>query len=187
MSQCVLHPVCVQVEVSQGLVSDNIAHLLQAASEVLSQGSHSYTFYLSVHDDGASSQALYKKMYIINGLTLHRSSNLEIMFTMAQETLELFKLNTVCMYSIKHKCRTYARLFSSRLLPEGINYLSPKPQLPCQVVMANLLRELDTEVSVCPVVGDTFIHDLIDNVQHVVLRMSIRVTENKIEQTSWRA
>lgn len=47
---------------------------------------------------------------------------------------------------------------------EGIHYLSPKPQLPCQVVMTNLLRELDTEVSVSPVVGDTFIHDLIDNV-----------------------
>lgn len=77
-----------------------------------------------------------------------------------------------------------ARLFSPRLTLEGIHYLSPKPQLPSQVVMTNLLRELDREVSVGPVVGDTFIHDLIDNVQHIVLQMSTRVTENKIEQTS---
>lgn len=85
-----------------------------------------------------------------------------------------------------HVCRTCGRLFSPRLMLEGIHYLSPKPQLPCQVVMTNLLRELDAEVSVGPVVGDTFIHDLIDNVQHIVLQMSTRVTENKIEQTSWR-
>lgn len=54
---------------------------------------------------------------------------------------------------------------------EGIHYLSPKPQLPGQVVMANLLGELDTEVSIGPVARDTFIHDLIDNVQHIVLQI----------------
>lgn len=69
---------------------------------------------------------------------------------------------------------------------EGIRYLSSKPQLPCQVVMTDLLGELDTEVSVGPVIGDTFIHDLIDNVQHIVLRMRTRVSENRIEHTSWR-
>ncbi len=69
---------------------------------------------------------------------------------------------------------------------EGIHYLSPKPQLPGQVVMTNLLREFDREVSVSPVVGDTFIHDLIDDVQHIVLQMGTRVTERKIKQTSWR-
>lgn len=73
-----------------------------------------------------------------------------------------------------HMCVTCARLFSSGLMQEGIHYLSPKPQLPCQVVMTNLLGELDTEVSVGPVVGNTFIHDLIDNVQHIVLQMSTR-------------
>lgn len=36
MSQCVLHAVCVQVEVSQGLVSGDVAYLLQAASKILS-------------------------------------------------------------------------------------------------------------------------------------------------------
>lgn len=72
MSQCVLHAVCVHVEVSQGLVSGDVTHLLQAASEVLSQGSHSYTLYLPVHDDGASGQTLHKNMYIINDLTLPR-------------------------------------------------------------------------------------------------------------------
>lgn len=58
MSQCILHAVCVQVEVSQGLVSGDVAYLLQAASEILSQGSHSYALYLPVHDNGASSQTL---------------------------------------------------------------------------------------------------------------------------------
>lgn len=71
-------------------------------------------------------------------------------------------------------------------MQEGIRYLSSKPQLPCQVVMTNLLGELDTKVSVGPVVGDTFIHDLTDNVQHVVLQTNTKVTENQIEQTSWK-
>lgn len=68
----------------------------------------------------------------------------------------------------------------------GIHYLSPKPQLPGQVVMTNLLGELDGEVSVGPVIGDTFIHYLIDNVQHIVLQTGARVTKDKIEQTRWR-
>lgn len=67
----------------------------------------------------------------------------------------------------------------------GIHYLSPKPQLPGQVVMTDLLWELDREVSVGPVIGDTFIHNLIDNVQHIVLQTSTRVTKDKIEQTRW--
>lgn len=74
--------------------------------------------------------------------------------------------------------------FFFRPTQEGIHYLSPKPQLPGQVVMTNLLWELDREVSVGPVVGDTFIHDLIDDVQHIVLQMNTRVTGNKIEQIS---
>lgn len=65
----------------------------------------------------------------------------------------------------------------------GIHYLSPKPQLPSQVVMTNLFREFYREVSIGPVVGDTFIHDLIDNVQHIVLQT--RVTKDKAEQASW--
>lgn len=85
-----------------------------------------------------------------------------------------------------HVCTTCGGLFSTGLMLEGILYLSSKPQLPCQVVMANLLGELDAEVSVGPVGGNTFIHDLIDNVQHIVLQMSTRVTESNIEQTSWR-
>lgn len=85
-----------------------------------------------------------------------------------------------------HMCWTRARLFSPRLTLRGIHYLSPKPQLPGQVVMTNLFREFNREVSVGPVIGDTFIHDLIDNVQHIVLQTSTRVTKDKIEQTSWR-
>jgi hypothetical protein len=56
------------------------------------------------------------------------------------------------------------------MILEGIQYLSSKPQLSSQVVMANLLWELDTEVSVGSVARDTFIHDLVDNVQHIVLQ-----------------
>lgn len=52
--------------------------------------------------------------------------------------------------------------------------------------MTNLLGELDTKVSVGPVVGDTFIHDLTDDVQHVVLQTNTKATENQIEQTSWK-
>lgn len=77
MSQCVPHAVCVQVEVSQGLVSGDVAYLLQAAREVLGQGSHSYTLYLPVHDNGAGSQTLHRKMYIINSLALYKRLNRE--------------------------------------------------------------------------------------------------------------
>lgn len=45
--------------------------------------------------------------------------------------------------------------------------------------MTNLLGELDTEVSVGPVAGDTLIHDLIDNVQHIVLQMNTSVQKTK--------
>lgn len=63
----------------------------------------------------------------------------------------------------------------------GIHYLSPKPQLPSQVVMTNLFWEFDGKVSVGPVVGNTFIHDLIDDVQHIVLKRSTRMTKlNKL-------
>lgn len=66
MSQCVPHAVRVQVEVSQGLVSGDVAYFLQAASKVLSQGSHCYTLYLPVHDNGTGSQTLQKNMYMNN-------------------------------------------------------------------------------------------------------------------------
>lgn len=62
------------------------------------------------------------------------------------------------------------RLFSCRPSLRGIRYLGPKPQLPSQVVMTNLLWEFDGKVSVGPVAGNTFIHYLIDDVQHIVLQ-----------------
>lgn len=68
MSQCVPHTICVQVEVSQGLVSGDVSHLLQASCKVLSQGPHGYTFNLSVHDDGARCQTLHRKVYVVNDL-----------------------------------------------------------------------------------------------------------------------
>lgn len=58
MPQCILHTICVQVEVSEGLVPGDVPNLLQAAGEVLSQRSHGDALYLPVHDDGASSQTL---------------------------------------------------------------------------------------------------------------------------------
>lgn len=67
-------------------------------------------------------------------------------------------------------------MFSSRQTQVGIHYLSTKPQLSCQVVMTNLLRELHTEVSVGTVVGDTFIHDLADDVQDTVLHTNTKDT-----------
>lgn len=85
-----------------------------------------------------------------------------------------------CKCASVHVCDLCKVVFYGLVL-EGIHYLSPKPQLPCQVVMTNFLRELDTEVSVGSVIGDTFIHDLIDNIQHIVLQIWRRVTENKIE------
>lgn len=71
MSQCVLHAVCVQVEVSQGLVPGDVAYLLQAASKVLSQGPHCYTLYLPVHYDGARSQTLHRNTYVRNYLAIY--------------------------------------------------------------------------------------------------------------------
>lgn len=68
ISQCIPHTICVQVEVSQGLVSGDVTDLLQASCQVLSQGPHGYTFNLSVHDDGASSQTLHRKIYAVNDL-----------------------------------------------------------------------------------------------------------------------
>lgn len=68
MSQCIPHTICVQVEVSQGLVSGDVPDLLQASCKVLSQGPHGYTLDLSVHDDGASSQTLHEKIYALNDL-----------------------------------------------------------------------------------------------------------------------
>lgn len=53
-------------------------------------------------------------------------------------------------------------------------YLSPKPKLPGQVVMTNLFGEFNREISVGPIVGDTFIHDLTDNVQHIILLSDTR-------------
>lgn len=85
------------------------------------------------------------------------------------------------LYSIS----VMGRLFSCRLKLRGIHYLGPKPQLPGQVVMTNLLGEFDGKVSVGPVVGNTFIHDLIDDVQHIVLQGG-RGKSDRIEQTSWR-
>lgn len=181
MSQCVLHAVCVQVEVPQGLVSGDVAYLLQAASEVLSQGSHSYALYLPVHDDGAGSQTLPRNTYTINFRTSWRGFN----WGNNQEII-LFKKK---VYPYMYSALAWSCFL--RLMLKGIHYLSSKPQLACQVVMTNLLRELDAEVSVGPVIGDTFIHDLIDNVQHIVLQTSTRVSEN-IEQTrlkisAWKA
>lgn len=61
-------------------------------------------------------------------------------------------------------------LFLYRVMVRGMHYLGPKPQLPGQVVMTNLLWEFDRKVSVGPVIGNTFIHDLVDDVQHIVLQ-----------------
>lgn len=75
------------------------------------------------------------------------------------------------------------KLFFLRLKQGGILHLSSKPQLPCQVVMTNLLRELDREVPVGPIVGNAFIHDLIDNVQHIVLQEEKKTRIRKLELT----
>lgn len=77
MSQCILHTVRVQVEVSQGLISGDVTYLLQASCKVLSQGPHCYTLYLPVHDDGAGSQTLHRNMHVINYLPLYRILNSE--------------------------------------------------------------------------------------------------------------
>lgn len=45
-----------------------------------------------------------------------------------------------------------------------MSYLSTEPQLASQVVVPDLLGELDAEVPGGPVLRDTFIHDLVDDV-----------------------
>ena len=49
-------------------------------------------------------------------------------------------------------------------------YLGAEPQLAGQVVMADLLGELDAEVPRGSVLGDARVHDLVNDVQHVVLK-----------------
>lgn len=65
VTQRVPHAVSVQVQVSKGLVSGDVAYLLQAACQVLGQRPHGHALYLPVHDDRASSQTLHKNTHII--------------------------------------------------------------------------------------------------------------------------
>ena len=58
MAERVPHAVRVEVEVPQGLVPGDAAHLLQAPGQVLGQGPHGHALDLPVHDDGARGQAL---------------------------------------------------------------------------------------------------------------------------------
>lgn len=58
MAQRLLHAVRVEVEVPQGLVPGDGAHLFQAPRQVLRQGPHGHALDLPVHDDGARGQAL---------------------------------------------------------------------------------------------------------------------------------
>lgn len=46
--------------------------------------------------------------------------------------------------------------------------------------MADLLRKLHTEVSVCSVFWYTLIHDLVYDIQHIVLQKSIRHTKRNV-------
>ena len=48
-------------------------------------------------------------------------------------------------------------------------YLSTKPQLSCQTLLKDIIRELDTKVPWCPLVGDHLLHDLLHDVEHLVL------------------
>lgn len=70
MSQCILHAVRVRVEISQGLVSGDVPHLLQAPCQVFRQGPHCYALDLPVHDDGAGSQTLCRNTRVTNHLCL---------------------------------------------------------------------------------------------------------------------
>ena len=45
-----------------------------------------------------------------------------------------------------------------------LGYLGAEPQLAGQVVVADLLRELDTEVPRGSVLGDACVHDLVNDV-----------------------
>lgn len=51
-----------------------------------------------------------------------------------------------------------------------LGYLGAEPQLAGQVVVADLLRELDAEVPRGSVLGDARVHNLVNDVQHVVLK-----------------
>ena len=51
-----------------------------------------------------------------------------------------------------------------------LGYLGTEPQLAGQVVVADLLRELDAEVPRGSVLGDARVHNLVNDVQHVVLK-----------------
>ena len=53
---------------------------------------------------------------------------------------------------------------------DQLGYLGAEPQLAGQVVVADLLGELDTEVPRGSVLGDACVHDLVNDVQHVVLK-----------------
>lgn len=57
--QCLPHLLRVGVEVPQCLVTEGTPHLLQAAGQLLGQRPHGHALQLTVHDDGASGQALW--------------------------------------------------------------------------------------------------------------------------------
>lgn len=56
-------------------------------------------------------------------------------------------------------------------------YLGTEPQLAGQVVVPDLLGELDAEVPGGAVLGDAQVHDLVDDVQHVVLQRTRRALQ----------
>lgn len=45
------------------------------------------------------------------------------------------------------------------------HYLSPEPELSCQVFLHDIIGELDTEVTACPLIGNNLIHHLHADVQ----------------------
>lgn len=45
------------------------------------------------------------------------------------------------------------------------HYLSPEPELSRQVFLHDIIRELDTEVTTCPLIGNDLIHHLHTDVQ----------------------
>lgn len=53
--------------------------------------------------------------------------------------------------------------------PARSRYLGPEPELAGQAVVPDLLGELDAEVPGGAVLGDAHVHDLVNDVQHVVL------------------
>ena len=55
-------------------------------------------------------------------------------------------------------------------MEDQLGYLGAEPQLAGQIVVADLLGELDTEVPRGSVLGDARVHDLVNDVQHVVLK-----------------